>query len=89
MERSVVVLPHPDGPKSVKNFPAGTSNEMFFAASTGGPCGTLYSVLSDLTLSTCIHPLPLNFFNADAPAYHLRQHHEYEQAEDQHDPESR
>ena len=34
MQRSVVVLPQPDGPSSVKSWPSSTSNEMSSTAST-------------------------------------------------------
>ena len=52
MERSVVVLPQPEGPSRVKNIPFGTSKVTFWAALTAGPFWVLYSVFSDLTLST-------------------------------------
>src|ERR1700733_9163339 len=52
IERNVVVLPQPEGPSSVNNFPSGTSNETFCAALTTVPRSLAYSVKSDLTLST-------------------------------------
>ncbi len=44
IERSVVVLPQPEGPSSVKNSPSGTSNVTFCAAFTGWPSSFRYSV---------------------------------------------
>jgi hypothetical protein len=35
--RSVVVLPHPEGPTSAVNVPAGKFSERFATASTGEP----------------------------------------------------
>src|SRR5215469_17737041 len=52
IERSVVVLPQPEGPSSVNNLPSGTSKLTSCAARTGVPRSPGYSVDSDLTLST-------------------------------------
>src|SRR3954468_7570750 len=52
IERSVVVLPQPEGPSSVNSLPSGTSNDTSCAAFTTAPCSLAYSVKSDLTLST-------------------------------------
>ncbi len=46
MERSVVVLPHPLGPSSVKSLPSGTSKETSWAALTISPRSLGYSVYS-------------------------------------------
>src|SRR5437764_11557367 len=54
IERSVVVLPQPDGPSSVNSLPSGTSNETSCAALTTAPCSLAYSVNSDVTLSTFV-----------------------------------
>src|SRR6266436_8800929 len=52
IERSVVVLPQPLGPSSVKSLPSGTSNETSWVARTAWPRSPGYSVHSDLTIST-------------------------------------
>src|SRR3954468_22428061 len=52
IERSVVVLPQPEGPSSVNSLPSGTSNDTSCAALTAAPCSLAYSVYNDLTLST-------------------------------------
>src|SRR5207245_10566380 len=52
IERSVVVLPHPEGPSSVNSLPSGTSNETFCTALTAPPPSLAYSVKRDRTLST-------------------------------------
>ncbi len=52
MERSVVVLPHPDGPSRVKNFPFSTSNATSRTARKLSPRPVRYSVFSEVTFST-------------------------------------
>src|SRR5882762_643941 len=52
IERSVVVLPQPLGPSSVKSLPSGTANETSWVARTAWPRSPGYSVHSDLTIST-------------------------------------
>src|SRR6516165_3417327 len=52
IERSVVVLPQPEGPSSVNNLPSGTSKLTSCAARTGVPRSPGYSVDSDLTFNT-------------------------------------
>jgi len=83
MERSVVVLPQPDGPSSVKNRPFSDVEEMSIAAFTGGPFVTLYSVLSAPTLSTS------EILHAEAAAQNLRCEHEHEERHDHHHAERR
>src|SRR5262249_33173180 len=89
IERSVVVLPQPEGPSSVNSFPSGTSNETFCAALTAPPRSLAYSVKSDLTLSTFPSRSILCFRNSEPPADELRQHDHQEQRDDQHDAERR
>src|SRR6266852_94972 len=91
IERSVVVLPQPDGPSSVNSLPSGTSKLTSWAALTTVPRSPGYSVNNDLTLSTFV-PVPcgvLGFRDAEPPADQLRQHHQAEQQDDQHDAERR
>src|SRR5436190_1763117 len=87
IERSVVVLPQPEGPSSVNSLPSGTSNETFCAALTTVPCSLAYSVWSDLTLSTFRSLLA--FGNSELLAHELGDHHQAEQQHDQHDAERR
>src|SRR6266852_8741341 len=89
IERSVVVLPQPLGPSSVKSLPAGTSNEMSRAArTTSRP--PAYSVDSALTLSTIEPRVSMSRFgHAEPPAGKLRQQDEAEQRDDQHHAERR
>src|ERR1051326_5040693 len=54
IERNVVVLPQPLGPRSVNSSPSGTSNDTSCAALTTWPLAAAYSVCSDLTLSTLV-----------------------------------
>jgi hypothetical protein len=56
IERSVVVLPQPEGPSSVNSFPSGTSKVTSWAALTTLPRSPGYSVNNDLTLSTVSVP---------------------------------
>src|SRR5579859_7129380 len=86
IERKVVVLPQPLGPKSVKSSPSGTSNDTSCAALTTWPLAPAYSVCSDLTLSTIVS-LPLRLGDAEPPADDLCQHDETEQDHDHHDAE--
>ena len=51
MQRKVVVLPQPLGPRSVKSLPSGTSKATSRAARTGSPLSVGYSVLRPRTLS--------------------------------------
>src|SRR5256885_6237306 len=85
MERSVVVLPQPDGPSSVNSLPSGTSNETSCAALTTAPCSLAYSVNSACTLSTIASQL--GFRNPEPLAHQLRHHHQAEQEDNQHDAE--
>src|ERR1700756_1762931 len=100
IERSVVVLPQPDGPSRVKSLPSGTSKLTSCAARTSVPRSPGYSVNSDLTLSTfrphgsglTSHATgegSLCFSDAEPLADKLRQHHQAEQQDDQHDAERR
>src|SRR5262245_55032527 len=89
IERSVVVLPQPDGPSSVNSLPSGTSNETSCAALTAPPRSLAYSVKSDLTLSTFPSRVFLCFRNSEPPADELCQHDHQEQRDDQHDAERR
>src|SRR5258708_25014026 len=57
IERSVVVLPQPEGPSSVNSLPSGTSKVTSWAALTTVPRSPGYSVNNDLTLSTFV-PVP-------------------------------
>src|SRR5580765_3791903 len=56
IERSVVVLPQPLGPRSVKSFPAGTSKLTSCAARMTLPRSSAYSVQRPLTFSTSGFP---------------------------------
>src|SRR5215208_1010283 len=71
MERSVVVLPQPDGPSSVNSLPSGTSNETSCAAFTTVPLSLGYSVYSDLTFSTLFssYRLSMNFSEKPVPTF--------------------
>src|SRR6476469_8886205 len=89
IERSVVVLPQPDGPSSVKNLPAGTSKVTSWAAFTAGPFWLWYSVFRPLTVSTFPSRLFLSFLDAEPFADPLRHHNENEQRCDQHHAERR
>src|SRR6476469_1593683 len=89
IERSVVVLPQPDGPSSVKNLPAGTSKVTSWAAFTAGPFWLWYSVFRPLTVSTFPSRLFLSFLGAAPFADRLRPPNENEKRGDQHHAESR
>src|SRR5437899_2113917 len=86
MERSVVVLPQPLGPSSVKNFPSGTSNETSRVARTAWPRSPGYSVHRDLTMSTRSHS---GVRDAEPPAGKSLQENEAQQRRDQHHAECR
>src|SRR3954453_22478987 len=88
MERSVVVLPQPDGPSNVNSLPSGTSNETSCAAFTTVPLSLGYSVYSDLTFST-LSSSSLILGNSEFLADELRDHHQTEQHNDQHHAERR
>src|ERR1043166_3706486 len=83
MERSVVVLPQPLGPRSVKSFPAGTSKLTSCAARTALPCSSVYSVESPRTLSTSGFP------DSEPAADDLRYQHQHEEPQDEHHAERR
>src|SRR6185437_10569147 len=85
MERSVVVLPHPLGPSSVKSLPSGTSKETSWAALTISPFSFGYSVYNPSTLSTTIS----SFLDPEFPAQPLRGHHQHEERRDEHHPQRR
>src|ERR1700694_5280577 len=83
IERSVVVLPQPDGPSSVNSLPSGTSKLTFWAALTTVPRSPGYSVNSDLTVSTLVLA-PCGAFcscfrYSEPLAHQLGQHHQAEQ----------
>src|SRR5262249_1845076 len=81
IERSVVVLPQPEGPSSVKNFPFSTSKAMSRAARNVAPRPVRYSVLSARTLSMSDIP------NAEAAPEGLGEEHKHEQRCHHHDAE--
>src|SRR5436309_4641998 len=90
MDRRVVVLPQPEGPRSVNSLPSGTSKDTFCTAFTAPtPSSPAYSVNSDLTLSTAALDAKVSscFGDADAPPERLRQHYQKEQCDYQHDTE--
>src|SRR6185503_8573773 len=76
IDRSVVVLPQPLGPSSVKRRPSSTVKLTSCAALTTSPCGFGYSVNSPATLSTLL-------LDAVARADPLRHHHQDEQRQDE------
>src|SRR5918999_5223769 len=73
IERSVVVLPQPLGPSSVKSLPCGTSKLTSCAARMTLPCSSTYCVLRPVTVST------LGFLYSELAADPLRDHHQDEQ----------
>src|SRR4249920_2914495 len=83
IERSVVVLPQPLGPSSVKSFPAGTSKLTSWAARMTLPRSSAYSVHSPLTFSTS------GFLYSETPSDQLGDEDQEEQADDEHYPERR
>src|SRR5689334_16289910 len=76
MERSVVVLPHPLGPSSVKSLPSGTVNVTSCAAFTISPLSFGYSVKRPSTLSIA------SLLHSELLAEPLGHHHEHQQRED-------
>src|SRR2546423_7322219 len=83
MERNVVVLPQPLGPRSVNSLPCGTSKATSCAARIAWPRSSIYSVHSPVTLNT------LGVLDAEFPANPLREQHEHEQTQDEHHAERR
>src|SRR5262249_51840957 len=81
IERSVVVLPQPLGPSSVKSLPCGTSNATSCAARIAWPRSPMYSVHSRFTLSKLQLP------DAKAPPDPLGGQYQHEEGEDQQDAE--
>src|SRR5438309_10381120 len=80
IERSVVVLPQPLGPRSVKSFPSGTSKLTSCAARTIWPRSLGYSVNNPSTFSTWF---PASFLDAEFPAQPLGDHHQDEEGQDE------
>src|SRR6516165_2170907 len=78
MERSVVVLPQPLGPSSVKSFPSGTVKFTSCAALTISPFSFGYSVHRPSTLSIA------SLLHAELLAEPLGDHHQHQQREDEH-----
>src|SRR5262245_44023338 len=90
IERRVVVLPQPLGPSRVKSLPAGTSKLTSSAARIALPCSSAYSVHSPTTFSTSGVPCNTSaFMYSEALSDQLRNQHEEEQADDEHDAERR
>src|SRR5438105_6726577 len=83
IERSVVVLPQPLGPSSVKSLPGGTSKETSCAARMALPCSSMYSVQRPLTFSISGFP------DSELPAHELGHEHQYEESQDEHHAERR
>src|SRR3954468_3046408 len=83
IERSVVVLPQPLGPSSVKSFPAGTSKLTSWAARMTWPRSSLYSVQRPLTFSTSGFPY------SETASDQLGDEDQEEQADDEHHAERR
>src|SRR5512145_2520320 len=81
IERSVVVLPQPLGPRSVNSFPGGTSKLTSCAARIALPRSSRYSVQSPFTFNTS------GFLYAEPLADQLRDQHQHEQREDEHHPQ--
>src|SRR5258706_11361919 len=77
MERSVVVLPQPLGPRSVKSLPSGTVKVTSWAAFTISPLSLGYSVKRPSTLSMG------SFLHSEFLAQPLRHHHQHEEREDE------
>src|SRR4026209_136912 len=82
IDRSVVVLPQPLGPSSVKSCPSSTVKVTSCAALTISPCGFGYSVNRPGTLSTLL-------LQAVAAADPLRDHHEDKERQDEHHAQRR
>src|SRR5919198_293838 len=78
IERSVVVLPQPLGPRRVKNLPCGTSNATSCAARIAWPRSPTYSVHSPFTVSKLELP------DTKAAPDPLGEQHQHEERQDQH-----
>src|SRR5262245_62340949 len=83
MERKVVVLPQPLGPRSVNSLPCGTSKLTSCAARMVWPCSPMYSVQSPETVSTSV------LLDSELAAHPLGEHDEYEKRDDEHHAERR
>src|SRR5262252_6625014 len=83
IERSVVVLPQPLGPSSVKSCPWGTSKLTSCAARTISPRSFGYSVWRPSTFSTRL------LLHAELAAQPLRGHDQHEEREDEQHAERR
>src|SRR5687767_13393333 len=83
IERSVVVLPQPLGPSSVKSLPCGTSKLTSCAAGMVWPRSPTYSVHRPATVSK------LGFLDSELAADPLRDHHQDEERDDEHHAERR
>src|SRR5215510_4139818 len=83
IERSVVVLPQPLGPSSVKSLPAGTSKLTSCAARMTLPRSSAYSVQRPLTFSISGFPY------SEPLADELRNQDQEEKADDEHHAERR
>src|SRR5688500_19537822 len=83
MERSVVVLPQPLGPRSVKSLPCGTSKLTSCAARIVWPRSPRYSVQRPATVSK------LGFLDSELAADPLRDQHLDEELDDEHHPQRR
>src|SRR5919204_3344451 len=81
IERSVVVLPQPLGPRRVKNLPCGTSNATSCAARIAWPRSPTYSVHSPVTVSKLELP------DSEATPDPLGEQHQHEERQDQHHAE--
>src|ERR1041384_694999 len=81
IERSVVVLPQPLGPSSVKSLPCGTSKPTSCAARIAWPRSPMYSVHSPVTVSKSELP------DSKASPHPLGSKHQHEERENQHDAE--
>src|SRR6186997_207060 len=80
IERSVVVLPQPEGPSSVNSCPSGTLKVTSWAAFTISPLSLGYSVNSPSTLSISCS---VSFLDPELLAQPLRDHHQEEERDDE------
>src|SRR6266545_8019371 len=80
IERSVVVLPQPLGPSSVKSFPCGTSKLTSCAALTIWPRSLGYSVKRPWTFST---RFSASLLDSEFLAQPLGEHHQDEERQDE------
>src|SRR6267143_2971 len=83
MERNVVVLPQPLGPRRVNSLPCGTSKATSCTARIAWPRSSTYSVHNPVTLSTS------RVLDAELPAYPLGEQDQHEQPQDEHHAERR